>query len=272
MMRFRLTMMFAALAATGLAHAADGSTTVGIGVDYNSGDYGSEISTDILSVPLDLRHRRGNWSLRASVPWLQVSGDPNVLPAVGPVPNFNPVGRGRTGLVGGPPGGGEEASPESGSASGIGDVTLAAAYSLPTGNAVGVDLGANAKIATADEDKGLGTGANDYGVSLDLYRDFDGTVLFGGVGHTWLGSSTYIDVDSVQSGNLGVSQRAGRGRLGVMYDHRTASASGLDDRRDAIAFFSLPNASGGRMQLYASRGLSDGSPEWGAGIALSTGF
>ena len=260
-------LLLATLASAGAAQAADG-VAFGIGADYTRGDYGTDVETEILSVPVTARIRSGNWNFAASLPWLRVSGDPNVLPTTGPVDNLNPIGRGRDGLFGGSP----SAEPERGSASGVGDLTLAAAYSIPTGSEVGVDLGANAKIATADEDKGLGTGANDYGVSVDLYRDFDGTMLFGGVGHTWLGDSTYIDVDSVQSGNLGVSQQAGDGRLGVMYEHRTATADGLDDRRDAVGFYSLRTASGGRFQVYASHGLSDGSPDWGAGVSVSAGF
>lgn len=263
----RSILLLATVATTGLAQAADGAT-LGVGVDYSRGDYGSDIETEILSVPVTARIRTGNWNLSASVPWVRVSGDPNVLPAVGLVPNLNPLGRGRDGLLGDAPG----AEHERGTASGVGDVTLAAAYSVPTGSALGVDLGVKAKIATADEDKGLGTGANDAGVSVDLYRDFDGTVVFGGVAHTWLGSSTHIDVDSVQSGNLGISQQAGRGKLGVMYDQRTSIARGLEDRREAVGFYSLPTASGGRFQVYASHGLSDGSPDWGAGVAVSTGF
>lgn len=262
----RSTLFLAAIAAAGLAHATD--ATLGVGVDYSRGDYGSDIDTEILSIPVTARVQSGNWGFSASVPWLRVSGDPNVLPTVGVVPNLNPLGRGRDGLLGPAPG----AEAERGTASGIGDVTLAAAYSVPTGSALGVDLGIKAKLATADEDEGLGTGANDYGVSVDLYRDFDGTVVFGGVAHTWLGSSTYIDVDSVQGGNVGVSRQAGRGKLGMMYEHRTATANGLDDRREAVGFYSLPTPSGGRFQLYASRGLSDGSPDWGAGIAISTGL
>ncbi|MEG3183427.1 transporter [Novilysobacter erysipheiresistens] len=256
------------MAAAGFAYATD--TTLGVGVDYSRGDYGSDIDTEILSVPVTARVQNGNWRLSASVPWLRVSGDPNVLPAVGAVPNLNPLGRGRDGLLDPTPDADAEA--ERGSASGIGDVTVVAAYSVPTDSAIGIDLGVKAKLATADEDKGLGTGANDYGVSVDLYRDFDGTVVFGGVAHTWLGSSTFIDVDSIQGGNLGLSRQAGRGKLGMMYEHRTAAASGLGDRREAVGFYSLPTTSGGRLQVYASHGLSDGGPDWGAGIAVSAGF
>lgn len=264
-------LLSALLATCGLAHADDGAS-FGIGADYSRGDYGTGLDTGILSIPVSARVRSGNWTFGASVPWLRVSGDPNVLPTTGPVDNLNPLGRGRDGLLGGGSSEDADGGLQRGTASGIGDVTLAATYAVPTGSALGVELGASAKIATADEDKGLGTGANDYGVSVGLHRDFDGTMLFGGVGHTWLGDSTWIDVDSVVGGNLGVSRQAGRGRLGAMLEHRSASAEGLDDRRDAVGFYTLPTDAGGSVQLYAGRGLSDGSPDWSAGISIRSGF
>lgn len=265
----RPTLIIAAMLAASTATAAEPGARFGVGVDYSSGDYGSDISTEILSIPVSAHVETGNWRFRASLPWVRVSGDPNVLPTLGVVDNFNPVGRGRSGIIGAPPD--QQAPTESGTASGIGDLTLGATYSLSTGTALGVDVGAHAKVATADEDKGLGTGANDYGVTLDVYRDFDGTMVFGGIGHTRLGTSEFIDVDSVNTGNIGVSQLAGRGRIGVMYEHRSASASGLDARRDVVGFFNMPAMGTGKLQLYASRGLSDSSPDWGVGIAITSG-
>lgn len=263
----RLTMIAVAMAAAGMASAAETSTSFGIGADYSSGKYGSEVTTEILSIPVSAQAESGNWRFRASIPWVRVSGDPNVLPTVGVVDNLNPVGRGRTGVIGDP---GED-QVQSGTAAGLGDLVLGVIYSIPTGNALGIDVGFNAKVATADEDKGLGTGANDYGVSVDLHRDFDGTMLFGGVGHTRLGASDFIDVDSINSGNVGMSQLVGRGRIGAMYEHRSSAVSGLDARRDLVGFFNLPTARNGRFQVYASRGLSDSSPDWGLGVAFTAG-
>ena len=265
------TLVFCAMALlASAAHAEDGFS-LGLGADYTSGDYGSDITTEIFSVPFTARLNHGDWSFRASLPWLRVDGDPNVLPGLGPVTNLNPAGRGRGGPGGAPP---VEEEPVSGSASGIGDLSLAATYSMPTGGPLGVDLTANAKIATADEDKGLGTGANDFGVAVDLYRDFDGTMLFGGVGYTGLGESTYIDVDGVVSGNVGVSQKVGAGgaRLGAVYDYRQSAASGFDDRHELTGFYTLPTGTSSRVQLYALKGLSDGSPDWGAGVSYNAGF
>lgn len=264
----RSPLLAIALLATSLPAAAADGVGFGVGIDYNSGDYGGDTTTTIVSIPFSARLDAGNWTFKASLPWLRVDGDPDVLPSIGLVDNLNPIGRGRGGLLGGTP----DEGAERGRASGIGDLNLTATYSLPLAGAFDVDLSANAKIATADEDKGLGTGANDYGVAIDLSRDFDGTTLFGGIGHTWLGDARYIAIDSARSGNLGVSQRVGRGRVGLMYDYREAAASGFDHRRDVVGFMTLPSGSAGRLQLHLGKGLSDGGPDWGAGASFTRAF
>lgn len=266
--RIRTGLFAAALLAAGPLCAADDDgvhddnrdgSSVGIGVDYSRGDYGGTLDTSIVSVPLSARLRRGRWQFGASLPWLRVSGDRNVVPTIGLLPGL--------GLADAP-----EAATERSNSSGVGDLSLSAAYSVDTGGKLGIDLGAKAKIATADADRGLGTGANDYGVSVDLYRDVAGTLLFGGVGHTWFGESPRIEATTQQRVSVGLSRRAGDGQLGLMYEQRSALVDLVDGRRDATAFYSLPTAGGGRFKVYASHGLSDGSPDWGAGVAVSAGF
>lgn len=263
-----IALLFAASA------ACAGDSTAGLSADHSSGKYGGDIATAISSLTVNGAWTQGNWCARVNLQWLRVSGDPNVIPGLGGVPNENPLGRGRLPIIGELPGGDQDV-PERGSAEGLGDVTASLAYSIHTGNALGIDVGVNAKFATADADKGLGTGANDYGASVDLYRDFDGTMLFGGVGRTRLGDTEYIDVDDVTGANLGLSQTVGaekRARIGAMYNWRSAAASERDDRRDATVFYTLPTRGGGHFQLYASRGFSDASPDWGAGVAIGAGF
>ena len=261
----RSTLFCALLLLAGAAHAEDG-LNLGIGADYSSGEYGSDTTTTIFSVPVTAKYTTGAWSFKASLPWMRVDGDPNVVPGLGSILNLNPAGRGRV------IGGGTPTTTESGTESGIGDLRVAATYGIDTGGPLGIDLTANAKIATADEDKGLGTGANDYGVAVDLYRDFDGTLLFGGVGYTALGDSAFIDVDSVLNANAGASWRVGSGSLGAMYDWRAAASEAADDRSELTGFYSFPTGERTKMQVYAVKGLSDGSPDWGAGLSLSAGF
>ena len=56
-------MLFAASA----ARAEDG-LSLGVGADYSSGDYGSEVTTDIFSVPVTAKYATGNWTWKASLP------------------------------------------------------------------------------------------------------------------------------------------------------------------------------------------------------------
>lgn len=262
----RSALLCAMLMLAGTVHAADGASA-SVGVDYSTGDYGTDTTTKILSVPVTARFNAGNWSYKASLPWMRVEGDPNVVPGLGSLDNLNPRGRGRGGMAGGDP-----TASSTGSASGIGDLRLAATYSFDTGSELGIDVTGNAKIATADEDKGLGTGANDYGIALDLYREFGGTLFFGGAGYTLLGDSDYIDVDSVLNANLGASRRVGRGSLGAMYDWREAASATADDRSEITGFYSFPTGDRTKMQVYGFTGFSDGSPDVGAGLNLTTAF
>jgi hypothetical protein len=266
----RSALFLAGVLAIGGAQAAD-AVTFGVGVDYSSGDYGTGTTTEILSVPFSARYAVGNWTYKASLPWLRVSGDPNVLPGVGLVVNTNPHGRGRgQGGTTVP----DPTEPESGTASGIGDLNLSATYSFDTGGPFGIDLTGKAKIATADEDKGLGTGANDYGLAVDVYRAFGATTVFGGVGYTMLGDSDYVEVDGIANASLGVSHKLGAtgNSVGVAYDWRQAASSSFDDRSELTGFYSFGGQSPNRFQVYATAGLSDGSPDWGGGIGYTRRF
>lgn len=253
----RTGLCLAAFACSAPALAADG-TTIGIGATASQGDYGTAQDTTIVTVPLELRVREGHWTLGATLPWLRVSGDSTVVPSAGPLPILDPI-------TGEPPA-------DERTTTGIGDLVLTAKYAIDTGIPLGLSLGARAKLDTADESRGLGTGANDYSVTVDLHRAVGDTLLFAGAEHTWLGESPRITTDTARRARLGLSHAAGGGRLGLMVEQRTALARAQDDRRDATAFYTLPTDSGGQVQLHATRGLSDSSPDWGAGVSISAGF
>ncbi|GAB2512892.1 transporter [Lysobacter humi (ex Lee et al. 2017)] len=272
----RPLLLLPLIASIGAAQAADGAR-VGIGVETSSGRYGTASKTRVDSIPLSASATRGRWTVRASVPWLRVEGDSNVVPGLGTVPNGNPQGRGRTGLpivdpaLGGAQPGAQPAPPQRGTASGVGDARLGATY-LVAGKSAGIGFTGNAKIATADEDKGLGTGANDYGAAVDVYRNVGTATLYGGVGYTRFGRSRYIDVDAATNANAGASVAAGRGRVGMQVDWREAVTRTTGARREATGFYSRPVGKKSDVQVFASKGMGDGSPDWGAGVGVNIGF
>lgn len=245
-----------ALCASGGLHAAEGPT-LGIGVDTSTGTYGSATTTDILSIPISAAYSAGNWTLSASVPWVRVEGDMTVVPGIGGV---------LTGTRG------PAAAPGRLASSGLGDVQLAATYRLPASGSYGLSMTGTAKLATADEARGLGSGANDYGVALDAHRAFDSIAVFAGAGYTRLGASGLVDVDAVTSANVGASIAAGTGELGLAYGWGASPVATLDTRQEVTGFYTVPAGEAGTFRLQATRGLSDGSPDWGAGMSYVVGF
>src|SRR6185369_8281596 len=136
----------AAQAVAGQTGAAQ--TSVAIGAEYSTGKFGGTETTDTLYIPVVIRHETGPWVLKATVPWLRVTGPGNVIGA-----------------------GGDRV------------VVPGATVARTTESGLGLDLGAKVKLPTADDQKRLGTGELDYAVQLDFFRPIDATTLFGSIGY-----------------------------------------------------------------------------------------
>src|SRR5947208_8313477 len=176
------------------ALAADaGEFRPGVGFNYNSGEYGTSTITEILSIPVIARYDHGPWIFKLTIPYLSISGGTSVVPGIGRVSSSNPKRRGD---------GASEAT-----ATGLGDIVASATYTTFYNSATtfGVDVTGRLKLGTADRDQGLGTGANDYSMQVDVYKTYDRVTYFGGIGYTELGSSPYIQLDSVLNATAGAS-------------------------------------------------------------------
>lgn len=256
----------AALAASAQA-SADGSS-VGVGFDYSSGKYGGSSTTDIWSVPFSFGYDTGPWVFKLTVPYISVSGSGNVIPGVGGTNNGNPKGRGRNGSD-------VPTTDTTGSASGLGDVVAAATYSLFTDAATGsgLDLTGKVKFGTADENKGLGSGQNDYTLTLDGYRGHGEWTVFGGVSYAMLGDSEFLQLDDVFGANLGASYKLNEASsVGAVFDYRQRASDMSQERNELTAFYNHKVGAASRFQAYLLTGFSDGSPDFGAGMSVKYGF
>ena len=272
-----LAVSAATLTVAMTASAEEGKLTVGSGFNYSSGDYGSTATTRIRSVPFDLGYERGLWTFKLSVPYVDISGPANVIPGVGRVKNNNLNLRGSVGGIGIGAGGagGSAGSQSSGNARGMGDVVTSAAYNLYNDNAsqFGVDVSGRIKFATADENKGLGTGENDYGVGVDVYKKLDRITAFGGIGYTKMGTSANIVLKNVFNASAGASLKLGEASaLGLVLDYRERVSDTSSPRREATAFYSFRPTKAWKTQVYLLKGFSDGSPEYGAGMSAAYAF
>jgi hypothetical protein len=233
------------------AQAQEGELRLGAGFHYSEGDYGSAIDTRITTLEATARYEIGRMVYRATVPWLSVKGDTGVIPGIGQASGA-PV--------------------RSGSASGLGDIVLSAAYSAYYNPAttLGMDLTGKLKLPTADESKGLGTGEPDFAFLLDLYRTFDRVTGFGGVGYHVMGDSPGLPLENAWSANLGATYKLdARDSVGALLEGRQRVARGGSRTRELMGFWTHRLEGQWRSQVYGLIGLADGSPDWGFGLSLA---
>jgi hypothetical protein len=240
-----------------VAGSAAAQTSVGVGVEYTTGNYGATESTETLYMPFVLKHETGPWILKATLPYLRLSGPGNV------------VGGGPDRIV--VPGLESERRTESG----LGDIVASAFYNImdERKGGLGVDLGFKIKLPTADEQKGLGTGEADYAFQLDFFRPFGATTLFGSVGYRIYGDPPAGKLDDVPYGSIGLSHRLSpTSSVGAAYDYRPKITAGGSEISEITAFWSNRLSAEWKVQFYGVVGFSDASPDAGAGVLLEHRF
>lgn len=238
------------------AEAQESPLRLGGGLHYSSGEYGTTTTTRITTVEATARYEAGPWVYRATVPFLRVEGNTNVIPG---------IGRAR----------GSSAGTRTGTASGLGDIVAAATYSAyyNPASTLGMDLTGKIKFGTADESEGLGTGENDVAFLVDLYRTFGRITGFGGVGYHVMGDSPALPLENGWSANLGATYKLDeRDSIGAMIEGRERVAPGGSRTRELIAFWTRKVERSWRAHAYGLIGLEEGSPDWGLGLSLARPF
>lgn len=259
------TLVALSLPLAGRATASEFS--VGSGIGYSSGTYGGSAATDIVTVPFEARYEGDAWTLRATVPYLRITGPGNVIPGVGPIGTLSVLGNTLPLL-----GGSSTSQASSKTVSGIGDANIAATYMFH-GKSSGIGLTGRVKLATGDETQALGTGSTDKALQLEGYARADRNTLFGAIGYTWFGDSPIAQFQNVANFGVGASHRLeGDDLLGIALDAREAGSPAPAALRELSAFWTHPIDGRWRLQLFALKGFATGSPDWGAGLNAAYAF
>ena len=78
------TIIFPLLAGLAIAPChADSALTLSTGLDYSSGKYGEATRTETMVVPLGIKYEVGDWTLRATIPYVESNG-PSTVSGSGP--------------------------------------------------------------------------------------------------------------------------------------------------------------------------------------------
>ena len=237
---------------TAIAQGNDPEFTLSTGIDFTSGTYGGDVDIEDTYVPLTATVDYGRVAFRLTVPYLSVRAPAGTIFDSGgePVPGSGAL------------------STESGLGDIIGSVTF---YDVISSKELGLamDLTGKVKFATADEDKGLGTGESDYTVQADFYKFIDDFTLLSSVGYKFRGDPAGLDFDNVFMAALGGTYKfTPEVNGGLFFDYRESSISGSDSIQELSAFVSRRVSKNWRLQVYGLTGFTDSSPDWGGGIKI----
>lgn len=242
------------------AFSADGWKTT-LGAHYSSGEYGKAESTEIYSAPVSLRYRKGNWDYKVSVPWVSIDGPGNVDSAV--------VSEGSTSTSNGST---EVASVAE--ESGVGDTWVSFKYRSPKKRfGWWWDSTVKVKIPTADEEKGLGTGEEDFKFVLSGLRAAAKGYVLWDFGYKVRGSSDELDLDDSAQISVGYFHRLkSKTSVGVNIDYVQASHNSRDDAQELMLFYSKPLSPKMKLSTYGVTGIGGDALDYGLGVSLSVKF
>ena len=232
------------------ALANDYKFSASVGLDYSSGNYGSQTKTETWALPLSLKYRTDNWNLRLSTAWLRVQGDGSVTPEGDPLNSP-----------------GSLATTE-----GMGDVSARATYTLLDERThwAGLDLSGKIKFGTASASKSLGTGKNDYSLQAGIFKPIDNWTPFLDVGYKWKGSPDGIEYRNVWLGSVGTDYRITPTlSFGGSYDWQQAVTATSSPISEAMLYLNFHLNADSRLNLYAVGGFSEASPDWGSGLIFT---
>ena len=159
---------------------------------------------------------------------------------------------------------------------GLGDILFKASYVLLEDRGVIPEVAPYLKIKfpTADEDRGLGTGEFDETVGVDLSKRLvDGLFGYVSLAYTFIGSPPGSDLSNSFGWSVGVAYAVIQPiSVFAFLDGATAIAPGQDDPLElrAGAEFKLTRVL--KLTGTVTRGLSNGSPDWGISAALTARF
>jgi hypothetical protein len=221
------------------------------GIEYQQGKYGTGQNIEETSIPINLRVSTGGLQFSATLPYVRIDAPGNVVGGGGGIfglpiiidPN-QPATRNRR--------------------EGFGDLTLGAAYTVPS-LSFGLTLLGQVKVPITSERKRLGTGEIDYALGAELSKRFGILTPFIGVTYTTPGDPKGYELRNSLSARAGVATMLGSRVRGYVSYNYAQSLSPLTMDEQQLA-------TGINAGLSDRLGLSQGSPDIGAGVQLGVKF
>ncbi len=216
-----------------------------LGYHYSAGSYGGTGTTEIAYIPFIARADVGPWSAAITIPYLRISGPPVVT--------------------------GEGVQTIGGESDGLGDILTRASYTVaPQADWMPyVDIIGRIKFPTASRADGLGTGAFDYGFEIAVSKPFERFTPLVTGGYRILGSSPDNKLRNVGIASVGgIYRLLDSVNVGLFADYREAASAASGTRLDLVPYLSWKISPHWSVDVYATAGLAEGSPDAGTGLQI----
>jgi len=253
-----------------VTYAADSLSTLSIESVYSEGNFGTDYTTKAYYVPVVGTYRQGQFSTSIAVPYLKLDSEGSVTWTDGGLVPISPSKPSDTRSVPTSPKAYDPfALPDDATTTltptkteGLGDVLLNVGYTFLPAKKILLKTSATMKVATADENKGLGTGEHDYSAQVDLFSSH-GQVFFGAsAGYTLTGDPDLFKYNDVFYSNLSAGYNIATGfHAGVNYYYRQALFDSVDDVKNISPYLSYKVLDTLKVQLRYTRGLSDSTAD-----------
>ncbi len=233
--------------------------TANFGMGYSNGNYGTARNTDVTLGLTNLSVASGDFKLSASIPYMRISGRGLVtFDASG-----NPIVINRRTAL--PPD----------TRTGFGDLNLALSYTIPA-TLLGdyeVRLTGVTKAPIASARRRLSTGEADYGMSVDVSRQWGKWGPFLTVGYLVPGQPVGYTLNDTTSVSVGSSYELSKNFVAIAsYDFDSSDSPLVPPAHELAASLSWVREGGITLTGYGTVGLSAGAPDMGAGLLVSYGF
>ncbi len=275
----------AALAANSMGYLLPERTdfSLGLGIDYETGDYGGDSTSDFISVPFYFDgYPTDRLDFELIIPYVYLRMEEDGVSTVfyrtpGGYTSGSGRGRNSTTAVSDSSTVTSETvtTKQHSSESGLGDISLTAGYIWVAEGSTMPQVRSTfyLKFPTADEDKGLGTGEFDYGPGLTLNKWNGDWHLFAEGLYVVQGDSDLYDTQNYFTYNAGVGYQFSVRFYGALQARgATAPADGGDDALDGRLKGVWRIASDVSLEGYAGTGFSDGSADFSSSIAVFFDF
>lgn len=227
----------------------------GVGASYSTGDYGRSVSTDVLSLPVSLRVRRGDWSLRLATSYVSIDGPASVID---------------TDDGDGVADGGAASGSATERRAGFGDVSLTLGKRFALAETTQITGEVRIKFPTASEAERLTTGTTDVTVRARLSQEVGDVTLRAGGHRRFAGGQGRVAIRDTWAASVGASIDLGdRISAGADLDWAQSAYASGRARTSATAFLSAPLSRRLRLTGYGAAGLSSNAADVTFGASLS---